>query len=340
MNKSFRTVVIAGLAVILASCGSSPKQAEPAEAAERIEKVRVESLQKSKISRNIELSTTLMGYETMNIAPSLTGKIEEIFVEVGSRVKAGDLLVRMDQNQLNSTKLAFANLGVELDRIKTLRETGTVPQQTLDQLKLSYDQTKQNLGFLEQNTFVKARISGVISAKNFEDGELYAGAPILTITQIHLLKALINIPESYFPNVKAGMTLDLRSDIYPDKTFPATIEIVYPTVDARTHTFQAKLKIQNGNDLLRPGMFVRTTLGLGEVEAIMVPYQAVLKLVGSNDRFIFLNNNGIAKRVDVTLGQRFDEMVEIQSGQIREGDQLVTVGQAKLIDGLKLDVVQ
>lgn len=340
MNKSFRTVIIAGLAVILASCGSSPKQAVPEVAAERIEKVRVETLQKSNISRNIELSTTLQGYETMNVAPSMTGKIEEIFVEVGSRVKAGDLLVRMDQNQLNTTKLAFANLGVELDRIKTLRETGTVPQQTYDQLKLSYDQTKQSLGFLEQNTFVKARISGVISAKNFEDGELYAGAPILTITQIHLLKALINIPESYFPNIKAGMKLDLRSDIYPDKTFPATIEIVYPTVDARTHTFQAKLKIQNGNDLLRPGMFVRTTLGLGEVEAIMVPYQAVLKLVGSNDRFVFLNNNGIAKRVDVFLGQRFDEKVEIQSGEIKEGDQLVTVGQAKLIDGAKLDVVQ
>ncbi|MDD4644791.1 MAG: efflux RND transporter periplasmic adaptor subunit, partial [Bacteroidales bacterium] len=185
-----------------------------------------------------------------------------------------------------------------------------------------------------------SRMSGVISAQNFQDGELYGGAPILVLTQIHVLKALINIPESYFPDVKTGMNLELRSDIYPDQVFPATIEIVYPTVDARTHTFQAKLKIQNSSDLLRPGMFVRTTLELGQVEAIMAPYQAVLKLVGSNERYIFLNENGVAKRIGVALGQRFDEKVEILSDKIKVGDQLVSVGQAKLVDGVKLSVVQ
>ncbi len=338
MKRLFSIIVLCSIAVVFASCGSKKENAVVT--AERTEKVKVETLQKSKIARKIELSTTLEGYETMNISPSLTGKIEHIFVEVGSRVKAGDMLVRMDQNQLNTTKLAFANLGVELNRIKTLRESNTVSQQSLDQLQLSYDQTKQGLDFLEKNTFVKATMSGVISAKNFQDGELYSGAPILVLSQINTLKALVNIPESYFPEVKKGMTLNLRSDIYPDQVFPATIEIVYPTIDARTHTFQAKLKIANGQDLLRPGMFVRTSLEFGEVEAIVVPYQAVLKLVGSNERYIFLNNNGLAKRVSVNLGQRFDDKVEILSSEIKEGDQLVSVGQAKLIDGVKLSIVE
>lgn len=338
MKRLFSIIVLCSIAVVFASCGSKKENAVVT--AERTEKVKVETLQKSKIARKLELSTTLEGYETMNISPSLTGKIEHIFVEVGSRVKAGDMLVRMDQNQLNTTKLTFANLGVELNRIKTLRESNTVSQQSLDQLQLSYDQTKQGLDFLEKNTFVKATMSGVISAKNFQDGELYSGAPILVLSQINTLKALVNIPESYFPEVKKGMTLNLRSDIYPDQVFPATIEIVYPTIDARTHTFQAKLKIANGQDLLRPGMFVRTSLELGEVEAIVVPYQAVLKLVGSNERYIFLNNNGSAKRVSVNLGQRFDDKVEILSNEIKEGDQLVSVGQAKLIDGVKLSIVE
>jgi len=340
MNRLVSIIVFIGLAVVLASCGAKEKEDKTVAAGDRIEKVKVESLQKSKISRKIDLSTTLEGYETMNISPSLTGKIEHIYVEVGSRVKAGDMLVRMDQKQLTSTKLTFANLGVELDRIKTLRETNTVSQQTYDQMKLNYDQTKESLDFLEQNTFFKATMSGVISAKNYEDGELYSGAPILVLTQIHILKALVNIPESYFPEVKAGMNLELRSDIYPDQTFPATIEIVYPTIDARTHTFQAKLKIQNGSNLLRPGMFIRTSLELGEVEAIMVPYQSVLKLVGSNERYVFLNENGKAKRTNVTLGQRFNEKVEVISNGIKEGDQLITVGQAKLIDGVKLSIVE
>ena len=340
MNKIVRIFIAFSLAVTFAGCGLKGKQEKQDVVEEKVEQVRVTALEKTKIARKIELSTTLQGYETMNIAPAVTGKIEQIYVEVGSRVSAGDMLVRMDQNQLNTTKLAFANLGVEYERIKTLHETGTVSQQTYDQIKLSYDQTKERLDFLNQNTFVKARIPGVIAAKNYQDGELYAGAPILILTQIHQLKALISIPETYFPLVKEGMKLNLYSDIYPNQVFPATIEIIYPTIDASTHTFQAKLKIANSKELLRPGMFIRTTLELGEIEAIMAPYQSVLKLTGSNERYVFINNNGVAKRIGVTMGQRYDEMVEILSSDIKEGDLIVTVGQAKLIDGAKLNVVK
>jgi RND family efflux transporter MFP subunit len=222
--------------------------------------------------------------------------------------------------------------------MKALRETGTVSQQAYDQMKLSYDQTKQSLDFITQNTFVRARIPGVISARNYEDGELFAGNPILILTQVHRLKAVISIPESYFPYVKAGMKLDLRSDIYSEQSFPCSIEIVYPTIDPSTHTFQVKLNIPNPKELLRPGMFVRTTLALGEIEALMVPYSAVLKLIGSNERYVFINDNGTAKRVTVKLGQRFDEMVEIQSDAIKAGDQIITVGQGKLVDGQKIKI--
>ena len=148
-----------------------------------------------------------------------------------------------------------------------------------------------------------------------------------------------NIPESYFPLVKTGMKINVRSEIYPDKIFPATIEIVYPTIDAATHTFQAKIKIPNSKELLRPGMFVSTTLDLGEQETIVVPYQAVLKLQGANNRYVFLNDNGVAKRVDVTLGARFDDKIEVLANEIKEGCEVVVIGQARLVDGKKLEIV-
>ena len=144
----------------------------------------------------------------------------------------------------------------------------------------------------------------------------------------------------HYPNVKAGMKVTVLSDVYPDTEFPATIETVYPTVDAASHTFQVKVRIPNGNCKLRPGMYVHTKLAMGMEEAIIVPYQAVQKLTGSNDRFIYLDDNGTAKRVFVTLGQRFDQDIEIVSDEIEEGDRLVTVGQAKLVDGCKLKVVK
>lgn len=337
MNRIYSIAIVGCVSALMLGCGAKHEQVQEAE---RVENVKVTTLQMSKIARNIELSTTLEGYESMNIAPSVTGKIEHIYVEVGTRVKSGDMLVRMDQTQLNTAKLTYANLGVEYERIKSLRETETVSQQSFDQIKLSHDQAKENLDFLTENTFVKARLNGVIAAKSYEDGERYSGNPILVLTQISKLKALISVPESYFPQVKQGMRLSLTSDIYPGQTFPATIEVVYPTIDEKTHSFQAKLVIPNAREMLRPGMYVRTTLELGEVHAIMAPYQAVLKLTGSNERYVFINDNGIARRKSVKLGQRFDEMIEIISNGIKEGDQIVVVGQARLIDGVKLNVVK
>lgn len=306
---------------------------------ERVEQVSTMILQSRPVERMIQVSSNLQGYQTVNIAPSLQGKIEHIYVEVGDRMNEGDMLVMMDENQYKTTKLTLGNLTIEKQRMDALLESGSVSQQAYDQIKLSYDQTTESLEFLEKNTYVKAPFNGVISAKNYEDGELYAGQPIVVLTEINKLKTLIAIPETYFPLVKEGMKLTIKSEIYPDKTFPATIEVVYPTIDPSTHTFQCKVVIPNREELLRPGMYVTTTLGLGKEEVIAVPYQSVEKLVGANDRYVFLNNNGYAQRVAVTLGQRIDEDVEIIAPEIVPGAEYVYVGQHKLVDGVRLNVV-
>ena len=325
------------VAVIVSACGGQQAQQQ---VEQRTELVETTPLAISDISRELEFSTTLEGWQTLNVSPSITGKIEHIYVEVGTTVGSGTLLVRMDQNQLTSTKLTYANLGVELQRMESLRESGAVSQQAYDQTKLSYEQTKETLEFLERNTFVRAPFGGVISARNYEDGELYSGQPILVLTQIGTLRSQIAIPENYYPYVKKGMRVDVVSETYPGETFPATIEIVYPTVDPATHTFQARLRIPNGALKLRPGMYVKTRMSMGMARAMVVPYQSVLKLTGSNDRYVFLDEGGVAKRVFVKLGQRFDENIEVISDELHEGDRLVTVGQAKLVDGAKLNVTK
>ena len=324
-------------ALSLMAC--SKQQAETQEE-ERVEQVRTTVLQSREIEREISVSTNLQGYLTQNVAPSLTGKIEHIYCEVGDRKSKGQDLVRMDQTQYKTTKISLSNLEIEKNRVEQLLKTGSATQQQLDQLTAQYNSTKEQLDFLRTNTYVKAPFSGVISAKNYEDGELYGGQPILVLTQIDKLKALVAIPETYFPQFKAGMKLSLTSEIYPDQTFPATVEVVYPTIDASSHTFQVKIVIPNGKNLLRPGMYVTTTIGLGKANAIVVPYQAVEKLVGANDRYVFVNDNGQAKRVAVELGQRFDQDVEIISPEITEGVEMVTTGQHKLVDGVKINVVK
>ena len=329
---------ITACAALLSGCGGN-KTADVAE--ERVEQVRTTPLAYQEVSRQIELSTTLQGYDQMNISPSLTGLIEKIYVEVGDRVRKGDTLVRMDQNQLNTTRIAFANLQIEMNRVQMLLESEAISQQTYDQTKLSYDQTQETLRFLEENTFVRAQFDGVISDKTYEDGELYSGAqPILQLTKINELKAYVNVPETYYPLVKKGMQVNVYSDIYPGRAFPASIEIVYPTVDPASHTFTLKLRIPNSSELIRPGMYVSTVLDLGRTEALVVPYQAVLRLIGSNNRYVFVDEGGVAKRVFVEIGERHDQTIEISSDSLRVGDRIVTTGQAKLVDGVKLNVVQ
>ena len=332
-----KIVLMMAAAVCLIGCGKKDAQATQQEA-ERVEAVGTITLQEQEIERVLNISTNVQGYVTQNVAPSLTGKIEHIFVEVGDEVKAGDMLVRMDQTQYLTQKIQLANLEIEVGRLEALLETGSVSQQTYDQTKVAYDQLKQNLAFLEQNTYVKAPFDGVISAKTYEDGELYGGQPIVVLTQVKKLKALIAVPETYYPMIKEGMKLTVKSEVYPDDTFPATIEVVYPTIDAASHTFQCKVVIPNASKKLRGGMYVTTTLGLGKENTIVVPYQSVEKLIGSNERYVFINENGYAKRVSVQLGQRFDENIEIIAPEIKAGVEYISVGQHKLVDGVKIEV--
>jgi len=329
--------------MMLVGCGTKQTEttAETAqEQQERVEQVRTTVLQPREIERVISVSTNLQGYLTQNVAPSLTGKIEHIYCEVGDKVTKGQDLVRMDQTQYKTTKISLSNLEVEKNRIEQLLKTGSATQQQYDQIVTQYNSTKEQADFLKTNTYVKAPFNGVISAKTYEDGELYSGQPILVLTQIDKLKALVAIPEMYFPKFKEGMKLTLTSPIYPEKEFPATVEVVYPTIDASSHTFQVKIVIPNQKNLLRPGMYVTTTIGLGKENTIVAPYQSVEKLVGANDRYVFVNDNGRAKRVSVTLGQRFDQDIEIISPEITDGVEMVTTGQHKLVDGVKINVVE
>ena len=334
MKKSF-IYVLAAVAMMACSKETTTTVEE-----ERVEQVSTRVLHVQQIEREISVSTNLQGYLTQNVAPSLTGKIEHIYCEVGDHKSAGQDLVRMDQTQYKTTKISLGNLEIETNRIEQLLKSGSATQQQYDQITAQYNSTKEQLEFLEQNTYVKAPFSGVISAKNYEDGELYSGQPIVVLTQIDRLKALVAIPETYFPLLKQGMKLTLTSEIYPDKTFPATVEVVYPTIDVSSHTFQVKIVVPNGKNLLRPGMYVTTTIGLGKTNAIVAPYQAVEKLVGANDRYVFINENGRAKRVSVVLGQRFDQDIEIIAPEIVDGVEMVVVGQHKLVDGVKINVVE
>lgn len=337
MNKFVTSLAAIALLVTVSSCSEEKTTVQEVE---KVEKVQVMPLTIAEIERDVVLPSTLEGYDNMKVSSSVSGIIDDILVDVGDKVKKGQVLVKMDPTQYTTTKLSYANLGVEMERMEALKAAGSISQQIYDQTKTQYEQLKEQLALYEANTFVRADFAGVISARNFEPGELCAGQPILQLTQINKLKAYVNVQENYFPYLKNGMKLTLTSDIYPGESFPASVEMVYPTIDPSSHTFSVKISIPNASEKLRPGMYVTTTIPVGKVKGMLIPYQAVLKLIGSNERYIFVNNNGVAKRVKVTLGKRFDRDVEIFSEDLKENDEIIVVGQGRLVDGVKLEIIK
>jgi len=281
------------------------------------------------------------------MAPSTPGRVDNIYVEVGDRVQKGQKLFLMDRSQYYASKIQLANLEKDLARMDTLMKVGSIKAQTYDQTKAQYEVTKTNVDFMEANTLLEAPFAGIITGKYLEDGELYSGAPgmsgkaaVVTLMQINPVKIIVSISEQNYPLIKKGMQARVTADVYPDREFEGRIFRIHPTIDPMSRTFNAEISIPNSTELLRPGMFVRVYIDMGEVEAFVVPSNTVLVQEGTNERFIFVADGNVATRRVVTLGKRFDDKVEIAEGDLKVGDNLVIDGQARLTDGLKIEVVK
>lgn len=352
--KQMKKIIAAFIFAVAVLSACSPKQQEETTAvqtentAEQTEAVRVMELQLQTVARSVEYPATLEAYEEVHLAPAQPGRIEGIFADVGDRITKGKLLVQMDRTQLHQAEVQLKNLEVDFRRLDTLAKYGSVAQQQYDQLKTQYEVAQSNVEFLKENTQLLAPFNGVVSGRYFEPGEMYSGAPntqagkaaVLSLVQIDQLKALVPLSEKYFPQVKTGMQVQIKVDIYPAQTFAGVVERIHPTIDPTNRTFNVEVKINNSQRLLRPGMFARFTLDLDKEEAVLLPAIAVLKMQGSNERYLFVEKNGNAHRVSVTVGKRYDDNIEVFSDELKPGDNIVISGQARLLDGVKVEVVQ
>lgn len=342
-----KNVILSALAIaVLAGCSGKKDEGKGA-IAEAIP-VKVQKLERENIARTLDYAASLEADEQVYYAPAATGRISKIYVEVGDRIKKGQLLVEMDRTQLAQAEVQLKNLEAEYKRAVMLNETQSISKQAYDAAVTQYEAAKVNVEFLRENTKMLAPFDGIVTGKYFENGEVYTGGAfggaskpsIVAIEKINPLKANVNLSEQYFLLVKKGTKVELKSELYPDRVFEGTVSIVYPTIDPASRTFTVEVQIPNKDEALRPGMYGTINFAVGETETLVVPSIAVLKLQGANDRYVFLNKNGVAKRVAVKLGKRFEDKVEVISDEIHEGDELIVVGQGRLVDGSTLSIIK
>ena len=352
MNKNiikFIGMSLIGMALITTGCGQkSDKKETTADMKSSVIQVKTMQLTEREVSRSVNYTANLSPFEEVYCAPAAPGRIEKINVQIGSHVSKGSVLVQMDQTQLTQAEIQLKTIETDYNRIKQLHEMGSIAEQQYDQIKAQYDVAQTSVKFLKENTQLLAPISGIVTGKYFENGELYSGAPntaagkaaIVTIQQINPVKAFISVSESYYPVINKNTKVALLCDMFAGEKFEGSVYRIYPTIDAVSRTFTVEIAIPNKNEKLRPGMYGTISLDVENVTSLMVPSIAVLKQQGTNERLVYKVEDGKAKRVFVEVGVRYDDLVEIQSKDLKLTDHIIVVGQSKVVDGSEVEVKQ
>jgi RND family efflux transporter MFP subunit len=334
-------IIIATIATALAGC-SKGKTADTTAGIDStlIVKVRVTQATEQLVEQTASFTTTALPEAKNSIAPQTPGRIRKIFVEVGNRVVKGQKLVQMDAVQQDVLKTQVDNLQETFNRIEQLYNVGGASKQDLDNARVAFNVAQTNLKNTNENTYLLSPLNGVVTARNYDNGDLFNGqVPILTVMQTNPIKLTINISESYLPQIKVGMSVDVSFDVLENDKFTGKIGLVYPTIDPATRTFSADVTLPNSAGKIRPGMFGRVFVNFGKQNRILIPDRAVVSQQGSGVKFVYVLDGDKAHYTEVQLGNRTGDQYEIISG-LTNGQTVVTAGQTKLQDGTQVQIIQ
>ena len=336
MNKNILLFVSAAL--FACACnqnqGNNGGSAEASAQVESAPMVSVITAARESIPQTSLYSSTVQANVVNNIAPQSGGRIQKLNVEVGDFVAKGQILAEMDRVQLEQAGLKLKNDETELERVRQLLAQGGISQADFEQLELACNVSRSTYSNLLENTVLRSPVSGVVTARNYDRGDMYGMAqPIYTVQQITPVKILVPISETDYTRVKKGDKVEITADALPGKTFSGTVNRLYPTMDAATHTFNVEVLVANTKRELRPGMYARVTVNFGDSFNIAVPDTAVSKMQGAGTRSVFvIDDEGKAAIKVVTIGRHFDGKYEILSG-LEEGDKVVVKGNSTLKAG-------
>ena len=341
MKYTKLTLIALAIAAMMTACGS--KDTSTATTGQDAQKaapvVSVITAQAEDVDITNTFTSNIEPFATNNIVSQTAGRIVSIKAEVGQKVRKGQLLATMDDVNLAKTRMQYVNDSTELARLTELYNIGAVSQADYDMAKLSLNITKKTYHNLAENTYLRSPINGVVTARNYDKGDMYSMTqPIFVVEQIQPVKMLVNVSESLFTQVHKGMEFEITVDAYPNEVFKGTVNLLYPTVSATTHTFPVEVICQNTDQRLRPGMFARVTANFGTNHNVVIPDVAVVKQQGSGEHFVYvLQPDNTVKYTLVELGIRMGNRYEIING-INEGDRIVTEGQVRLKDGVSVTV--
>lgn len=329
-------ILSAAAALLTTACGK--KEEQKATIADELPLVEVDRVHSTAVEQIHEYTANVEAYKSNNIAPSSSNRIKTITVDVGDHVKRGQTLATMDNSQAAQLKVNLDQIQREYNRATQLLKIGSGTQAQVDQVKSQLDAMQTQYNNVVENTVLCSPVSGVVTARNFDPGDITAGQSILTIGQITPdVKIIISVTEADRAKFKTGMPVEVTFDAFPDEKHQATISRIYPAVDPQTRTFQAEVLVPNNDEKLFPGMFARVSVNHGARQNVVVSDRAIVKQTGSGNRYVYILHGDEVTFSKVELGTRTDNGYEIISG-VQDGDTVVVAGQSRLANGAKVKV--
>ena len=337
-QKTIKTLSLALLSAgLLASCSSSSSsKATEEQSADTVRLVEVAPAEMRALNLSEEFTAQLEAKVLNNITAQAGGRLKQLLVKVGDRVGAGQAVARMEATQAAQAQIQLADAKTNFARMDELYKVGGVSKAQWEQAKSAVDQAKLAYGNAAENTVLRSPISGFVTAKNYDNGDMTSPQlPVVVIQQIAPVKAVIGVSEQYYSYLKKGAAATLSVDALGEETFSGIVTNIFPTLDPVTHTVSTEIEVANKDLKLRPGMYARVHLDFGTKEALTVPDKAIVRQAGSGARYVYVFSGGKAVYRAVELGQQQGDLYEVVSG-LNAGDQVITSAPSNLKNGLSV----
>jgi len=297
---------------------------------------------------------SLAAVQGVTVTAELTGKVVQIAFTPGSRVKAGDLLVKQDTSseeaQLRSAEAAAALAKLNVERLGKLLSERTIAQSQYDNAEAGYKQAvaqADNIRASIAKKTIRAPFDGRLGIRLVNLGQvLNEGEAIVSLQSLDPIFVNFSLPQQQLSSIKAGLAIRVTTDALPGEIIQGKITAINPQVDAATRNIRVQATVANADERLRPGMYVSVAVVLpGREKVLAIPATAVLYAPYSDSVFIVEDppepNPGqpvkVVRQEFAQLGEKRGDFVAVQSG-LKEGETVVSTGVFKLRNGQTVTV--
>ncbi|MDR9425230.1 MAG: efflux RND transporter periplasmic adaptor subunit [Marinobacter sp.] len=325
--------------------GMAPEDTGEGEGESEPRTVNVQSPRMEQVRDEVRAVATLRALNSVEVTTEVSGRVVELNLAPGQRVGQGELLVRLDDRQARADlaviEAQLADARRQLTRAQSLRSNNSISQSQVDELRTAVDVARaqqQAARVRLENHRIEAPFSGIVGLSDISVGAyLQSGTAITTLDTTEQMEMSFAVPERFIGQVTPGQKVLATSPAFPDETFEGELVELASRISELSRTLTVRALIDNTDGRLRPGQFMSASLTLQEREGLVVPEQAVM--IRGDEKYVFVAEEGNARRVSVTTGSRMPGRVEILDG-LSLDNQVIVTGQDRLSSGDRIRAIE